>query len=378
MLHEYSSQILNFIYELTKQDRYYNYYALSKRIAIENKGRVTPKTIAKWFRFLDSKFVVGNVKLHRLYYYPSFFYEKLGLMQVFIFLENPKIKEVLKFQNYAAYLTELNSFKKVMLVAGLIKPVEIISLKNKLYWLKENKKIGNFNLFSVNKGMHIYSPLHKVIDKRGLFYPELNEEKEIDRQIKNFILYTEKLPQVELIKEIKNNPLIPLVLFAYTKRHWSSIKVWKRLKEIYGNDVWKYVKKRKRISDALGIKRVQQTLNSIYKLNLLQQMKVEYLSLELNGYNFFIYFKLNLKNKNKEKKLKKICMNSIYTHIIPLYQNKNEFFIATLTNNNGFENIFNILENTKIFWLLHKKSLPLMIKSNINYKSLIKKIKLSN
>ena len=104
MLDYYHPKILEFLYELSKLDRYYSDRELSRRIRIQGEI-VTSKTIRRWFDFLHSTCFD---------YHPYIEIEKLGLELFYAFY--PLKKGVID-SPYSTYLNvsiSLKSLKRVI------------------------------------------------------------------------------------------------------------------------------------------------------------------------------------------------------------------------------------------------------------------------
>lgn len=360
----YDKKLLNFMYELTKLDKFYSPYALSKKITLEGGRKVTPRTIQKWFKFLREPWEFQGKKIDKFSYYPTFFYEKLGLQRVFVFFEIRKkvsLKKLFKeipYYDYVTWLHDLNKNKEILLVSYLIPKESLEKFKEKL----RKTKILIYPFFYSTSPFKIHSPWHKVIDHNGIFHPELNDENEIERQLYGLGYYLNNLPESEMVSQIKRNLLVIPTVFEHTRENWSSLKVWQTIKEKLRKDVWLYVKKKRKQTDAVGIKKTQLSLNGLEKYALLNQIRADYLPVELN-HNFFVYLILKYRNeKELLEKIKSISINSIITKNY-LSKNKNEILITALVNSNSFQNILDIKDIEKIFLLKHKKSLPLILDS---------------
>ena len=360
----YDPKLLNFIYELTKLKKLMSYKEIAKNIKLES-GSISPKTVERWFKFLKQKYPVkGSRTNEKFSYFPSFFNEKLGLVVTIVICEEPK--EDLKnfplqyYQFYTAWLYDTKLNKGVRINTHLVPIKHLNKFKEKWKNLKNKKIIKNYKIYTAHKGFEFYSPWHKTIDKNGVFHPEKNDEKEIDKQIKEFEDYLHNLPSFRMIKEIKKNPFIIPVLFEYHYENYSSLDVWKRIKKSLGSNTWVYIKKKKKYTEGVGVKRIQQTIKDIYKFSLFHKMRLTYLPIELN--NFFVYNVLKFKStKDMLKKVKELVANSIQINIFPM--ENNQLFIVSLLNNKSLKNFFNVIENIdvkRILFLQHEKSLSLL------------------
>jgi len=369
-LSNYDPKLLNFLYELTKQKRCMSYREIANEITL-GTGKVSPKTVERWFKFLKRPYNhPRSLSKDRFDYFPKFFYEKLGLRYVYAILENPNIRILkehpfCKYQNYALWLFDQTLRESVLAIAYPI-PIEHVSeFKQSWQRMKEQGFIKNYKIYPMYSSFMIYSPWHKVIDKHGIFHPEKNDENEIDKQIQNFEYYLNDLPKIELIPEIKKNPLIIPSLFEYHFKSWSSQKVWNEIKSKLKDKSWNYILKKKKETDGVGIKKVQEATHNIHKFNLFSQMKVVYLPLQLNSLFFFIILKF--KNKIEIiKTIKKLAMISIQLSIYP--QKGNKIFLILSTSHKGIQRFFSILDDINVERISisqHEKSLPLLTSEKI-------------
>jgi len=199
-----------------------------------------------------------------------------------------------------------------------------------------------------------------------MFHPEKNEEEEIEDQVEKFGNYLDNLPEFKMIPEIKKNPLVVPVLFEYNREHYSSIKVWHGIKNNLGKNVWDYIRKFKKQTDGVGIKKIQEVMNEINRHKLFSKTRIVYMPLELN-HNFFIYTILKYKNKKDLLDvIKKISMNSVHINIYPIEDNK--IFVIALLGGKSLSNFLTILEEIEVertLFLQHNKSLPLLTNKKI-------------
>lgn len=344
MLHDFHPKLLAFMYELTKLDRFETVHGISKKICIGYKGRKfrpTAKTIRKWFDFLSGRMWFYGKQLVKFSYFPTFFYEKFGLRRVFAFHDvNTSITKFLNnnWIDYACWLYDVQRMKYVLMTAHLL-PTTF-----------DAKRLAN-NYIETFKGFFFCSPLHKIVDRTGYFHPEKNDEETITNKYRQFENFVKNLPKVEIDDYIKYNPLIIPVVFEYTKECYSSRKVWFELKNNLGISVWQYIRKKKKESDWVGIKKVQQALVDIYTKRIFHQVKIEYLPLE--KMNFCIY------GLCKKTCIKEIMLNSVVATFYPLKRQDRLFFVS-LTNTEGLTNIFNC-KLAGLFFLNHARSIELML-----------------
>ena len=364
MLKVYNKKLLNFMYQLTKLKRFESYRKLSRHITVDEGRHVSPKTVQKWIKFLSEKVSYNNKKLVKFLYYPTFFYEKFGLRRVFVLSQLTKetknnIRNILKidYNDYACWLYDTTKLSYVLLTAYLIP--KGFNLKKRFNELKKQGTLSDYEIISTHKGFYFYSPWSKVIDRYGNFHPENNDKGEIEQQIEKFKYYVKHLPKIEVIKQVKQNPLIVPAVFEYSREYYSSRKVWFALKKKLKQDVWLYIRRRKKETDYVGIKRVQQALNDIHKTGIFHQIRVEYLPLEFHQ-NFYVY---GLSNANS---LYSITSNSISSCVHPLH---NRLFFISLTNKEGLFNMLSKIRLDRLMLLDYKRSLNLLLRAyKFNYR----------
>jgi hypothetical protein len=339
---------------------------ISNKVKLEGK-KISSRTIQRWFNFLKQRYPHPKSKTHEKFnFYPTFFYEKLGLTPLYVISEKPSLKLLRKFplqyyQDYIAWLYDFHLRDSVLLNGYLVPNNYLKKFEKAWDKIKEEGVISNYEIYPTNKGFNIYSSWHKTIDNQGLFHPEKNIRKEIETQIQEFKDYLKNLPKFEMIPEVNRNPLIIPTLFEYRYECKSSYQVWQAIKTNLGEKVWKYITKKKEPTDWIGIKKVQGAIKDIHKFKLFHKMRVDYMPIELN-HNFFIYLILKFKNKKETvDNIRRFSMQSIYLNILP--QKNNQIFLIALINNKSLEKFFNILKTIdvkRMLFLQHERSLPLL------------------
>lgn len=367
----YNKKLLKFLYELTKLKKFMSHKEISSELA-EREFKISPKTVERWFKFLNKPYKHEIREGYEKYnpfpifnFFPTFFYEKLGLASVYLILEEPKRAMIKsfpfqKYNDYATWLFDSSKLKSVLLL-GFVVPINKIDKFKESYSIEKKKgTLGNFEIYITNKSFNIYSPWNKVISKNGLFHPEKNDLNEIELQIDEFNKYLNNLPKIEMIPEIKNNPLIIPPIFEQHRAGWSSSKIWEKLRERLKEEVWDYFKKKKKKTDSVGIKRIQSTMRDINNLGLMHKMKVFYMPLEL-GHNFYVYSNIRFNNRKELlESVKKLAINSVWMAAYPMKEN--ELFLINLINNKSLPTLLDIFSEKKVkrvFFLQHEKSLSL-------------------
>jgi len=352
---------------------------ISKKFS-ERGFTASPKTIERWVDFLKQDYKFSEAKKSKSFgkfsifdYFPTFFYERLGIVTVFLIIQEPK--DLLfskypfeKYHDYASWFYDPSSAKDVLFYSFEV-PIEFLE-KFKSEWkkLKDKRIVEDYEMYPLHKSFNVYSPWHEVIDENGIFHPEKNNEKIIDEQMKGFEKHLDNLPAFEMSSLIKKNPLIIPIIFEQNRTGWSSVKIWETIKKKRGVKAWEYIQKRPSVlSDNVGIKRVQQAFRTLYSSEIMHQMKVNYIPLELEN-NFYVYFYLKFeKKKDLLDTVKKISMVSIYSSFRPIVNgNGKSVFVASLAGVRSLPLLFDAIKKKKggkLFFLQHEKFLSL-IKNN--------------
>ncbi|MCD6590150.1 hypothetical protein J7K74_03125 [Candidatus Woesearchaeota archaeon] len=269
MLDYYHPKILEFLYELSKLDRYYSDRELSRRIRIQGEI-VTSKTIRRWFDFLHSTCFD---------YHPYIEIERLGLELFYAFY--PLKKGVID-SPYSTYLNvsiSLKSLKRVITQA---------------YWIPVGNKDLMSGILPMVQSFYskevIVGPLHRMIDRNGNIRVLDKLSMEQLESVKRVLSNLNRIEEPKMIKAVKRNPLIIPVAFEYDKEHWSSIEVWRQIYDKLGENAWKYFRKIKKKSKHVAIKHIQLTLRDFSELGLIKFMNINYAPLEARNHYFWVYF----------------------------------------------------------------------------------------
>ncbi|QQG39094.1 MAG: hypothetical protein HYS32_01390 [Candidatus Woesearchaeota archaeon] len=364
----FDKKLLTFLYELSQSNKYKSPREISKTIRLENKEKISEKTVNNWFDYLTQSYNHGDVHIfNKLAYFPLPLFEKLGLVRVSVFLKNPKLEffNYFNFRDNVLWFYDASKGENILFVSFLL-PREMLSeFKSKLKTLENKNIIGIYDVQEYYTQYAINSPWHLVVDRQGIFHPERNSEQIINKQIKTFEEYLGNLPNKTSIHLLHHSPLVVPTLFEYYKQHITSVEAWKEIKSKLGDKVWSYISKIGKKDDNTGIKRVQQAMNEINNSDLFNQVKVNYAPLEFN--NFWIYIPVKFRDKKAFLNcVKDISLNSLSTYASPSYKN-NEALIMALINHYTLQNIFDILArneviDSKVFFLLHGKSADLIVK----------------
>lgn len=362
-LTDYDPKLLNFLYELTKLNAPLSSDEIANRITLENNQTISPRTVRNWFYYLREPYCYLNKKIDRKFtYFPTFYREKMGLRVFFIFYYNPseKLVGLIPYQEYCVWLFDSFTRKHILFITYAIPQENTPDFYFLLEKLKQTELCSSYKIFETNTSHRIYSPWHKVIDKNGQFHPKNNDLSELKKQVTPIHNWLKEGIEVEMVNKIKNNPLfLPILVECYFE-YWSSIKIWKTMKNKLGADIWHYLKNRRRKTDGVGIKKVQQLIKLIPSLNIFNEMRVTYLPIEFNQ-NFFIYCVVNLKNNDLISTLLTISINSVYVSVYPC---KKELFLILLVNKESLQEIFEVFQDItvkELLFLRHFKSLNYLL-----------------
>ncbi len=311
MIDRFHPKILEFLYKLSRLDKYYSDRELAKRIKIQG-NQVTSKTIRRWFDFLHTTCFD---------YHPYIHIEKLGLQVLYLFYP---LTEGLIESNYTSYLNISISLKNMEknITHGFWIPHDIGKE------VLDKKKFQNYNFFHSKEAL--VGPLHKMFDKKGNIMPLKELDFQQEQDIKK-LLYNLKHPvKPYMIKEVKNNPLIIPVAFEYDKEHWSSVEVWNQILNKLGEEAWKYFRKIKKKTKYVAIKRIQLTLKELSSLGLIKFMNVNYAPLEERNHYVWIYASIN--NETMKYILEELSLISPFIYIYSSVEDHKYLFTILIPN----------------------------------------------
>ncbi len=337
-LKPFNKDLLNFLYFLVRNQEYMNSVQISKKFTL-NGEKITDRTIRRWFRYLQ--------KTHKLDYFPYINYENIGLCYISVVLYGLKNEALLKINPYNNYIFtafDTKRMKRCMLVNYCL-PYERLG-EFKSFWknAKKRKLIENCEFIHMKKPVAYYSPFHEVLDKDG--------KLKLNSQINNSYftgLLKQNLKQkykVDINKEVLKNPFIIPVMFEYFREYRSSRNVWYSLKTSFGEDIWEYIKERKRRkTDGSGIKFVQSTMKDLHGKfhEFFQQIRITYKPFYESD-NFIAYTFVRLKNNTDLAALsEEISEHTLSTIVYPIIRNHYTVCFYTLTDINEFVKILDIL-----------------------------------
>ncbi len=335
MLGYYHKKILEFLYELSKQDKYYSDRELSKKIRINNE-RVTSKTIRRWFDLLESTCFD---------YHPYIYIERLGLELFYAFYNEDKGIIISPYTSYLNKSIDLRNMRNIVTHSFWV-PQGYESL------MKIIPKIEKFYSKEV-----IVNPLHKMFDDKGNIYPLKDLSEEQENNIRRVINSLKNIHEQEIRGEIKRNPLIIPIIFEYDKEHWSSIEVWNSLKK--KRDIWKYFRKIKKKSDYVAIKHIQLTIKKISDMGLIKFMNINYAPLEERNHYVWICSKIN---RNLKKILEELSLLAPFIYIYRAKE-KDKYLFNLMIPNYLLDKVLNIFMDNAIilnvYLVNYEKSRPL-------------------
>ena len=325
MITKYHPKILEFLYKLSLQDRYYSDRELARRITVNNE-RVTSKTIRRWFDFLHSQCFD---------YYPYPFLEKIGLGVYYSF--NNKLL-LTNYLSYANISRDLSSFRKVYISS---------------HWFPQDKAYTCKKVLAFHSKEVIYGPLHLYI-KDGLINPLDNLDSKYKDHIKLSINRLKHIGTVSKLDIVYKNPIIVPLIFEYEKDHFNSVDVWRNIYSKLGDSVWSYFRKLKKLSKDSAIKKIQILLKQLFEMGLFKKVMFIYPALEEK--NIFIWLYVDITLNELEKKLYEIALLSPVIYIYKEMK-KERFLLNLLINPYSLYEILDIFEGKIInLYLVDYKS----------------------
>lgn len=385
-LTDYDPQLLEFMFQLTKLPRLMSFRELARTICFEDGTHISSKTVERWFRYLERPFdhPLSEDKT-RFNYFQTFRYERLGLQYVLLFLTDPalaRLKHTALFDHsiYAAQLYDTMQRAHVLHIGLLIPPEALPRLQRFLALLQHKHYFRSFSCSPVRTGFTFYSPWHNVVDKQGIFHPELNHSSFFSEQFSRFQMYRASSQEKDLLSEVKKYPFIIPVFFEHYFRLRSSRLIWPLIKTSLGSRLSSYLRTSTFVSDRTGEFRIAETLRHIITSRIAHQVRVEYIPLEMR-HTFSIYGTLSFSSeKQLSSLLEVLCCNSLFMKVYTM-DKKEVFFIASV-NATSFARILDKIGNSlrSLFFFQYEQSLPLLMSrayTRFNYKRLFdeKKVK---
>lgn len=358
----YDRKILNFIYELSKQERLYSTKEIAKRIMLEGGKQLSEKTVQRWFKFLRKPYPIkGSLTNSMFSYYPSVYFEKLGLSLAYVLYydTNMKILESMPYQLFAGFAYNPSKNQECLIVGYAVPQKQKKELKKFVQRMVAEGHAEKAKLIPVKTAFTFMAPLHKVMDRNGRFDNELNSEDEIEKQIAKFKTFLIEVNRGDVWREIRKNPLIIPTIFEYQYEFWSSLKVWNAIKARLGSTVHDYIRK-DAITDEAAVKKIRNALLQSEKAMLISQIRAVYTPLEAEN-NLWVY--TLAKADSKEDMLaavKRLALNSVVLRVHSA--GSKGFFAAMLLNEKAVQELPQALKGVKVeycYVLQYKKSVSI-------------------
>jgi len=322
----YSKDILEFTYNLTLTPKIRPPLEIAK--FLETRGqKISERTVKRYFRYIGK-----NIAYHSRINYAS-----LNLQTIYVLLKNPHPEllsaipySVTPFYGHNA--TKLTKYTGTNFPIPLNKENELKEFFNKA---KELNLIEDFEFFPYNQVTDSYLPFHKIVDKEG----NLNFSKEYDTTYFESLLdYSIRKPsEQKMSKLISKNPITIPIIVEYSRKRWSSHKVWYAVRDNLEDNLWNFIKSKKskiRKYEGAGVALVQRTVRDI-QLNydeLFRQVRVFYGPL-YSDKNVVANLFIKLKDSEQIKELfKEISQKAIISSIYLPTDLSKKLRIALVTN----------------------------------------------
>ena len=291
-LSKFDPDLLEFMYLLTRKQRYMNSLEISKYLSSCGK-RVTDRTVRRWFDYLHK---------YKFDYFPYPRYNTLGLAPVWILTDfNENVLKIIPYKVAIVSGIDFHNLERCLLCLYLIPPNHLSDFK-KLWSVALSRRIvKHCHIFDISSAIAFFSPFHKIVNEDGLV--NFPEDYDIDNSyftgLLKKCLETEK--KFELDKRIIMNPLTVPIILEYFRGHMSSRSIWNSFERKLGAKVWDYINapriKRERKKGA-GIRLVQEIMKGLHDnfYDFFQQVRVVYYPFYTNENNMF-YMILKLRRR---------------------------------------------------------------------------------
>jgi hypothetical protein len=185
-----------------------------------------------------------------------------------------------------------------------------------------------------------------VIDSHGIFHPEKNDLQEVKRQITKLECFLNVDRRCQLAESIKENPLIIPTIAEYTYELRSSLDIWNAIKSKIGESVWDYFPQFQNKKEGVGIKCIQNTMRSLHRFGLINQMRVVYFPFEI-CHNLMVWTVINFRDRKELLNFVEIALTkSVFIRVFPLENQKT--LIAALVSGESLQNFFEPLTHLRI------------------------------
>ncbi|MCD6547497.1 MAG: hypothetical protein J7K22_03015 [Nanoarchaeota archaeon] len=383
----FDRRLLEFIYHLTKEQRYMNSIEISKYL--KQKGvNVSDRTVRRWFTRLEKA---------GFQYFPFPKYDVLGLQWVIVLVYGVKDESIFDIIPYDMYISKGAGFSDHNLeyICSYVIPQDSYNKFVKFWeFAKQKKLIKDFKILKINRATFLFSPFHKIV-KDGII--KFDSQFKLDNCFLN-LLKEEKKFNNDIHPLIKKNPIVLPILLEYYRRHVSSYDVWNMIKQKLGDSVWdSYLKKyRRKASDGKGQYIVQRFLSIIRdNQDFIEQVRVIYDPFYKVHNVLLLYIVVQLKKDMLEDFIKQIAKMSVHLNI---YHSENDtYMIYSVTSVQMLYPILklaneyskakpilfiNDFEASKKFWTEERFSLdyaklfdPINVKWKYNHKEYINKLR---
>ena len=325
-LSTYNKELLEFMYNLTLTPKIRPPFEISK--FLETRGqKVSERTIKRWFLYLGN-----NIAYHARINYAS-----LNLQTVYVLLKNPnpELLETIPYSVAPFYGYDATTLTKYTGTHFPIPPGKENELEEFLNKAKELKLLQDFEVFPYNQVADSYLPFHKIVDIDGNF--NFGQTYDISH-FESLLDYALKKPsEQKLSKLIEKNPIIIPIIVEYSRKRWSSHKVWYAIRDNLEDNLWNFIKKRKlkiREREGAGVALVQRSVRDMQLVHdeLFRQSRVFYGPLN-DDKNVIANIFIKLKNPEQIKDLfKEIAQKAIITSFYLPTDLSNKLRIALTTN----------------------------------------------
>ena len=348
-LSEFNPKLLNFLYELTRLDRFNSSLEIAKSIKLEGDRRVTPKTVRNWFKFLLEPYEYKGYSIERkLSYFPAVFKNKLGLHMVLVFYANasPSLIELFPMRVYVGWLYDAHSNNPVLVVEYIVPTDNLNDFLLLLGRVREAGFCSDISSYVIGSSFTMNSPFHKVIDINGNFHSDRNDSNEIGRQVENLDAFLESAVEARIIPYVKDNPLVIPVLAESMYELRSSVQVWNAVKKKLGDSVWDFVRHSRKKSDGVGVKKVQGIMKNLSGYGLLNQMRGVYFPFEMVS-SFCIWVVFDFRNREELIRMAEVMLtHSIIIRVFPMVDRRT--LITALVNGESMQNLLGSFSSTRI------------------------------
>jgi hypothetical protein len=272
----------------------------------------------------------------------------MGLQNLYVFYENAseKLLNLFPMRNYVGWLYDFDSKKRILVVGYIIPHDEI---QEALLLLRQVVDAGLCSTYSVylgNPSFTMNSPFHKVIDSHGIFHPEKNDVQEVKRQITKLECFLNVDRRCQLAESIKENPLIIPTIAEYMYELRSSLDIWNAIKSKLGESIWDYFPQFQNKKEGVGIKCIQNTMRSLHRCALINQMRVVYFPFEI-CHNLMVWTVIDFRDRNELVDFAEFALtNSVYIRFLPLEKQKT--LIAALVSGESLQYFFEPLTHLRI------------------------------